>query len=168
MPRRALDASAEESIENDERHTGRFPRHSQDRADNMTSQRISSRHGPTLATTAVALLICANAAHAELVDIAWDASGRFERALDLAPATFAEVCGRLTEGQSIAWSFRSGQPLNFNAHYHEGKRVVFPVKKDRTAELDGELHVGVDQDYCWMWENPGSTGTTFTVVLRRR
>lgn len=133
----------------------------------MTSQRISSRHGPTLVATAVALLLSANAVHAEVIDIAWDASGRFERALDLAPAKFAEVCGRLTNGQSIAWSFKSGQPLNFNVHYHQAKSVVFPVKKDRSSELDGELHVGVDQDYCWMWENPGGTGTTFTVVLRR-
>lgn len=45
---------------------------------------------------------------------------------------------------------------------------MFPVKKDRTAELDGELPVGADQDYCWMWENPGVAGTTLTVALRRR
>lgn len=32
----------------------------------------------------------------------------------------------------------------------EGKTVAFPVKKDRTAAFDGELQVGVDQDYCWM------------------
>ena len=134
----------------------------------MTSQRISSRHGPALVKTAAALLLFATTAQAEVVDIAWDASGRFERVLDLAPAKFAEVCGRLTKGQSIAWSFKSGQPLSFNVHYHEGKNVVFPVKKDRTAELDGELEVSVDQDYCWMWENPGGAGTTFTLVLRRR
>ena len=134
----------------------------------MNSQRIPSRPGPTVVTTAVALLLSANVAHAEVVDIAWDASGRFERVLDLAPAKFAEVCGRLTKGQSIAWSFKSGQPLNFNVHYHEGKSVVFPVKKDRSNELDGELQVAVDQDYCWMWENPSGAGTTFTMVLRRR
>ena len=116
----------------------------------------------------LALLLVATTARAEVVEITWGASGRFERVLDLAPAKFAEVCGRLTKGQSIAWSFKSGQPLNFNIHYHEGKNVVFPVKKDRTADLDGELQVGVDQDYCWMRENPGGAGTTFTVLLRRR
>ncbi len=134
----------------------------------MASRRISSRHVPAFFATAVALLLSANAAHAEVVDIGWDASGRFERVLDLAPAKFAEVCGRLTKGQSIGWSFKSGQPLNFNVHYHEGKGVVFPVKKDHTADLDGELNVSIDQDYCWMWENPGGAATTFTVVLRRR
>jgi hypothetical protein len=134
----------------------------------MASRRISSLHVPALLTTAGALLLSANAAHAEVVDIAWDTSGRFERVLDLAPAKFAEVCGRLTKGQSIGWLFKSDQPLNFNVHYHEGKGVAFPVKKDRTADLGGELLVGVDQDYCWMWENPGGAGTTFTVVLRRR
>lgn len=134
----------------------------------MTSHRISSRPGLTVLTTVVALLLSANVAHAEVVDIAWDASGRFERVLDLAPAKFAEVCGRLTKGQSIVWSFKSGQPLNFNVHYHEAKNVVFPVKKDRTAELDGELQVAVDQDYCWMWENPDAASSELTVVLRRR
>jgi hypothetical protein len=133
----------------------------------MASHPVPNRHASSLLTT-VALLLFATTAHAEVVDIAWDASGRFERVLDLAPAKFAEVCGRLTKGQSIAWSFKSGQPLNFNVHYHEGKSAVFPVKKDRTSDLDGELLVGVDQDYCWMWENPGGMGATLTVVLRRR
>lgn len=136
------------------------------RVDNMATL-APNRHASSLLAT-VALLLFATAAHAEVVDIAWDASDRFERVLDLAPAKFAEVCGLLTKGRSIAWSFRSGQPLNFNVHYHEGKNVVFPVKKDRTAELDGELPVGVDQDYCWMWENPGGAGTTLTMALRRR
>ena len=133
----------------------------------MTSLPIPNGRAPSLLAS-VALLLFATTARAEVVEIAWDVSGRFERVLDLAPAKFAEVCGRLTKGQSIAWSFKSGQPLNFNVHYHEGKNVVFPVKKDRTANLDAELQVGIDQDYCWMWENPGAAGTTFTVALRRR
>ena len=133
----------------------------------MASLPIPNRLAPSLLAS-VALLLFATTARAEVVEIAWDASGRFERVLDLAPAKFAEVCGRLTKGESIAWSFKSGQPLNFNIHYHEGKNVVFPVKKDRIAELDGELQVSVDQDYCWMWENPGGGGVTLTVALRRR
>lgn len=116
----------------------------------------------------VALLIFASTTHAEVIEIAWDASGRFDRVIDLPPAKFAEVCGRLAKGQSIAWSFKSGRPSNFNIHYHEGKNVIFPAKKDRVAALDGELQVGTDQDYCWMWENPGDAASTLTVALRRR
>ena len=133
----------------------------------MASLPIPNRLAPSLLAS-VALLLFATTARAEVVEIAWDASGRFERVLDLAPAKFAEVCGRLTKGESIAWSFKSGQPLNFNIHYHEGKNVVFPVKKDRTADLDGELQVGIDQDYCWMWENTSAAGVILTVALRRR
>ena len=116
----------------------------------------------------VALLVFATTTHAEVIEIAWDASGRFDRVIDLAPAKFAEVCGRLTKGQSITWSFKSGEPSNFNIHYHEGKNVVFPAKRDRTAALNGELQVGTDQDYCWMWDNPGDAGTTLTVALGSR
>lgn len=57
----------------------------------------------------------------EVFAIAWDASGRFEREFALPPARFAEVCGRLKKGQSIAWSFKSDQLLNFNVHYYEGR-----------------------------------------------
>lgn len=107
-------------------------------------------------------------AHAEVIEIVWDASGRFERTLDVAPIKFAEVCERLMKGQSIAWSFKSDQRLNFNVKYHDGKNVMFLAKKDRTAELDRELQVGVDEDYCRMWGNPDGAGSKLTVVLRRR
>lgn len=87
---------------------------------NMASLLIPNRHASSLFTT-VALLLSATTARAEVIDIAWDASGRFERVLDLAPVKFAEVCARLTKGQSIAWSFKSGQPLNFNVRHHAEK-----------------------------------------------
>ena len=47
---------------------------------------------------------------ADVVDIAWDATGRFETLLSVAPGKFAEVCGRLTQGQSFAWSFVGTSP----------------------------------------------------------
>jgi hypothetical protein len=106
-------------------------------------------------------------ARAQLVEVQWDAGGIFERSLDIAPAKFVEVCGKLAKGQSIGWSFKSQQPLNFNVHYHEGKRVVFPVKKNDTTSMDGTLAVPVDQDCCWMWENKGSTPAPISLTLRR-
>ena len=75
---------------------------------------------------------------------------------------------RLTHGHTVAWSFKSPSALNFNVHYHEGQKVVFPEKKDAVAELRGELKVPVDQDYCWMWSNKTGAAATRTVQLQRQ
>ncbi|RQP21800.1 hypothetical protein [Piscinibacter terrae] len=114
------------------------------------------------------MLLIGTGARAELIEIDWDASGHFERAIDVAPGKFAELCGKLTKGQAIAWSFKGHEPLNFNIHYHEGKNVVFPAKQDKVASSDGELQVPVDQDYCWMWDNKTSAKSTLMVTLHRR
>ena len=133
-----------------------------------SSIRSLKAHRLSAAVLASLLLTAASVAHAQLVDIGWDASGGFERAFEVAPGKFAEACGKLSKGQSVAWSFQSREPLDFNIHYHEGKKVVFPAKQGSTASLEGELKVSVDHDYCWMWENKASAATTVTVKLRRR
>lgn len=104
---------------------------------------------------ALAVAVIATSARAELVDLAWDSAGRFEKSVNVAPGKFAEVCGHLSKGQSVAWSFKVDRPMNFNIHYHEGKHVVFPAKQDAAVEAQGKLDVGVSQDYCWMWTNTG-------------
>ena len=104
---------------------------------------------------------------ADVVDIAWDATGRFETLLSVAPGKFAEVCGRLAERQSVAWSFVGDKPMNFNIHYHEGKQVVFPAKQDGASQVEGLLKVSVGQDYCWMWTNKGTSPAKLQLTLKR-
>ena len=116
-----------------------------------------------VATTSLAT----TAARAEVVEIVWDGSGSFQRAIEIEPGKFAEVCGRLGKGQEVAWSFKSGAPMNFNIHYHAGSSVVFPAKRDQTASLEGRLEAPTDQDYCWMWQNGPGAKDTVSVVLRR-
>ena len=106
-------------------------------------------------------------AHAELVKIGWDGSGRFEHGTTLAPGKFLEVCGKLSKGQAVAWSFKAEGPLNFNIHYHEGDKVEYPVRRDAVAELAGRLEVGVDQDYCWMWSNKSGRPAAVRAMLAR-
>ena len=123
----------------------------------------------SLATIGLMLNLVATApAHAQLIEISWDKDGVFERPLTVAPTKFVEVCGKLSKGQLIDWSFSGPQPLDFNIHYHAGKNVVFPEKQDNTASLKGSLNVPVDQDYCWMWESKGSEPAPLTLSLRRR
>lgn len=107
------------------------------------------------------------AARAEVIDITWDAAGRFERQLTVAPGKFAEVCGKLNPPVDVQWQFTANVPLNFNIHYHEGKAVKFPAKQDGVAEGSGKLGVGIQQDYCWMWTNKGSAPVSLTVDLAR-
>ena len=106
-------------------------------------------------------------ARAELVEIAWDKAGRFETTVGVAPGQFAEVCGKLAKGQSIAWSFKGDRLMNFNIHYHEGKQVVFPAKQDAAVDAQGKLDVSLSQDYCWMWTNKTDLPAQLRTVLRR-
>jgi hypothetical protein len=117
-----------------------------------------------LATIAFGVL---TAARADVVDIAWDANGRFERSLNVAPAKFAEVCGKLPAGLKVRWDFESGTPLDFNVHFHVGKEVVFPSKLTAVSAAKDVLDTKVDQDYCWMWSNRSASSVTVTVRLQR-
>lgn len=107
------------------------------------------------------------AARAEVVDIAWDAAGRFEKQLTVAPGKFAEVCGKLNPPADVQWQFSVNVPLNFNIHYHEGKAVKFPAKQDGVAEGSGKLGVEIQQDYCWMWTNKSASAARLQIKLQR-
>ena len=126
-----------------------------------TSAAVAALLAGMLAATASA------AAQAEIIDIAWDAGGRFERTLSVAPGKFAEVCGKLERGLPVAWTFSAERPLNFNIHYHAGKQVVFAARQDGVAAAQGELAVEVDQDYCWMWSNKSAAAVQLRLTLAR-
>jgi hypothetical protein len=117
--------------------------------------------------TLLMALALASPAHAELVNIALDATGHFEHEQDVAPGKIVEVCGRLATGQTVRWSFQADAPLNFNIHYHEGKKVEYPVRQDGIGQLQGTLPVNMDQDYCWMWTNKSSMPVSLRVRLAR-
>ena len=107
------------------------------------------------------------AVNAEVLDIQWNSHGEVEQSFTVPPGKFAEFCGALSKGQSIAWTFKADQPLNFNIHYHVGKDVTFPEKQDDLAESRGNLNVPVEQQYCWMWSNKQSASARLHVTLKR-
>lgn len=108
-----------------------------------------------------------SATQAEIVDIAWSGDGRFERQLTVAPGKFAEVCGKLVRGDSVNWRFDASGPLNFNIHYHEGKEVHYPERRDALASAGGQLRAALDQDYCWMWTNKAGKAVELKIQLAR-
>ncbi len=136
----------------------------------------SSRHQPMQALAQawcsrtpllLALLAAASGARAAVVDLAFDASGRFAHAAPVAPGKFVEVCGKLAKGQAVAWRYAADGPLDFNVHYHEGKKVVMPEQRAATATAQGTLRVALDQDYCWMWSNKSGATVPLRLNLSR-
>ena len=115
----------------------------------------------------VGAMLVAIEARAELVDIRWDGDQRFERALEVLPGKFAEVCGNLSRGQTIAWRFEANRAIDFNVHYHDGGRVVFPAKQDAATKAADTLKVHLDQDYCWMWTNQSADTVHLHLTLQR-
>ena len=119
----------------------------------------------SIVLTAVAS--ASNFAQAELLDIAWNVSGQYEKTATVQPGKFLELCGDLAKGQAIGWSFEADQSLDFNVHFHQGNEVVFPAKQDAVKQASGTLSVAAKQDYCWMWSNKGATLAVVTARFKR-
>ncbi|HSW08015.1 hypothetical protein [Aquabacterium sp.] len=116
---------------------------------------------------ALALIALSEPATAQLVPVEWDAAGRFGKELPIQPGKFIEVCEKLPKGAKVAWSFEAATRVDFNIHYHEGKEVRFPAKKDQIAKDAGTLVAKVEQDYCWMWKNKGADKATLRFKLAK-
>lgn len=116
---------------------------------------------------AAALVHVASVTQADIVDLKWDAAGRFERELAVPAGKFAELCGPLVLGAKVRWQFDAPAPLNFNIHYHEGKEVRYPARHDGVQRLQGVLDVASPQDHCWMWTNKGQEAVNLRVQLMR-
>ena len=108
-----------------------------------------------------------NMSHAELIDVKWDAEGKFERTQSIAPGKFVEICESLPKDSAVTWQFKASTPLNFNVHFHQGKEVAFPEKRDAVSELQGTLVAQSKEDYCWMWTNKGDALSNIRVLLAK-
>ncbi len=78
-----------------------------------------------------------------------------------------EECYALRAGDRLEYRFESGEPVDFNLHYHEGGAVVMPVSREQSVEAAGVYVVPVAQDYCLMWE-AGAAGAVIDYRLRVR
>ncbi|MBL8276381.1 MAG: hypothetical protein JNL93_06765 [Pelomonas sp.] len=114
----------------------------------------------------LAALLLPFGANADIVDLKWD-KGAFVHAGKIAPKKFVEICGKLAKGEQVGWQFTANGPTNFNIHYHVGKDVTYPERRNAVDKGDGTLAVTLDQDYCWMWTNKGEAEVTLEVRLRK-
>lgn len=130
--------------------------------------RSTNRCNRLLAVSSVlALVALTRPAWADIVEIAWDSNGRFERSVTVPPAKFTEICGKLPAGLKLRWAFDASTPLDFNIHYHVGKQVLFPSQLKAVATVQDTLDTRIEQDYCWMWSNKSALPATVTVKMQR-
>ena len=113
------------------------------------------------------MLVCSGAVGADVINIEWGADGRFAKEVTVAPGKFAEVGGKLPPKAAVPWSFEADVRLDFNVHFHEGKKVVFPAKLDGSTQAHGVLNVAMAQDFCWMWSNKGAGEAKLKFDLKR-
>ena len=117
---------------------------------------------------AAATLSGAALAATHIVDIAWPPDGRFAHNAQIAAGKYVEVCGKLSVGEGVRWSFTASAPVDFNIHYHVGKEAEFPAKQAQTRSGQDILRVAVREDYCWMWSNKSSNRARIDVRLQRQ
>jgi hypothetical protein len=128
----------------------------------MSRQKVRSS---SAVLTALLWPVCAAAAN--IVDIAWTADSRFVHKTQIAAGKFVEICGKVSAGEAVRWSFNADALLDFNIHYHVGKDVVFPAKRAQVSGGQDVLKASVAQDYCWMWTNKTALPASLAVELGR-
>ena len=113
------------------------------------------------------LVLAALPAQAEVVDIKWNADGGFAHATEIRVKGVVEVCGKITAGPTIDWSFKSSGPLESNVHFHEGKEVSYPARHAAATAIKDQLIVRTDQEFCWMWSNRTQQPVTMSMELMK-
>ncbi len=112
-----------------------------------------------LRTALMAAILMAGPAHATA-----------EQALrmSIAPGKFDEHCLKIEAGRAIAYRFEASAPVDFNIHYHRGKDVLYPVKREATRQFASTFRAESTDEYCLMWENKGAAAVTVEGRVDRR
>ncbi len=64
-----------------------------------------------------------------------------------------EDCFTIEAGTELKWHWGSGEPLDFNIHYHREGKTVYPVKAPGATSGRGALSFEQPQKICLMWKN---------------
>src|SRR5438045_3462340 len=67
------------------------------------------------------------------------------------PGQVHEECTKMDKGEARRYEWKSDAAVDFNIHYHEGKEIFYPVKKDAVKKAAGTFRAKTAQEYCWMW-----------------
>lgn len=81
-----------------------------------------------------------------------DGANKIEKSIP--PGKVHEECMELGAPKNLSYSFNAKGSLNFNIHYHAGKDVFYPLKRDKVSAFQDEFRPTSKQEYCLMWSNP--------------
>ena len=76
-------------------------------------------------------------------------------------------CFSLSLQQKLRYWYRAESAVDFNIQYVEGKEMLYPVKKDKTAIGSGTFQPKVAQDYCVVWTNAAKRPVTLSFEFAR-
>ncbi len=88
--------------------------------------------------------------------------------MSIAPGKFDEHCLTIEAGRAIAYRFEANAPVDFNIHYHRGKDVLYPVKREATRQFASTFRAESTGEYCLMWENKSAAAVTVEGRVDRR
>lgn len=86
--------------------------------------------------------------------------------VSLGESEWVERCFDLGAGDTLHYSFRASDPVNFDLHFHSGDTTRYPVKKDGASDGRGAYAVREPQKYCLSWANPGRSTVDVTLEAR--
>ena len=69
----------------------------------------------------------------------------------LQPQKDFEVCTKMKKGETRRYHWKSESAVDFNIHYHRGKDVFYPVKRNAMRADGGSFTAKEADEYCWMW-----------------
>ncbi|HDZ62886.1 MAG TPA: hypothetical protein ENH40_07065 [Nitrospirae bacterium] len=69
------------------------------------------------------------------------------------PRSSHEECIELLPSQTIVYLFKSSEPVKFNVHYDNGKKVMYPVSQGRVSSWWDEFRPEKEDRFCLLWEN---------------
>jgi len=78
-----------------------------------------------------------------------------------------ESCFPAKKPQKIGYQFQASNSVDFNIHYHHGKKVSYPIKRNHIKSSNGIFKPKSGQFYCMMWKNNNkeSVKLTFSAKL---
>lgn len=109
----------------------------------------------------------AGAAHAQNVDVRFDANGQFAHSGAVAPGAALELCAPLGASVAVDSRFSADGTLDYNVHHHVGDEVVYLELEKGVRQHVGRLEPESADTYCWMWENTGSAPVALKAALQR-
>ena len=78
----------------------------------------------------------------------------------MAPYEFRELCVALEDQQQISVEFFSGQPIDYDIHFHDGFTTRFPVRKIGVTKYVEQFVADSKRAYCLMWFNSSLKDTS--------